>query len=363
MAAEVLAQGGARVRIIDHKPSFGRKFLLAGRGGLNLAHSEPLDKFLTRYGSARPRLEAAIRAFPPSDVVKWCEGLGVETFVGSSGRIFPKAMKASPLLRAWLQRLRNLNVEFVPSTPWQGLDDTPTILAMGGASWPHLGSDAAWVTMLRCAGITVSEFQPSNSRIIIPWTEHFKSRHAGTPLKNLMLRYGAEQVKGEVVISAQGLEGGAIYQLSRIMREGPGQPLIIDLKPDLSEEAVANRLAQPKGSLSTSNFLRRALGLTPAAIALLHETQAKIDANGIKHVTLFPQGSVGIARAISSAGGVAFAELDENFQLIKHPGTYAVGEMLDWDAPTGGYLLQACFATGAAAARDLLSQLPHHRHI
>jgi len=363
MAAEVLAQGGARVRIIDHKASFGRKFLLAGRGGLNLTHSEPLEKLLTRYGSAGPRLDAAIRAFPPAAIIQWCAGLGVETFVGTSGRIFPKAMKASPLLRAWLLRLRSLGVEFLPTTPWQGFDGTATILAMGGASWPHLGSDAAWVPALRAAGIAVNDFQSSNSRILVPWTEHFKTRHAGAPLKNLTLRYGNQTAKGEMVISAEGLEGGAIYQLSRVMREEPGKPLIIDLKPALAGDAIAQRLAQPKGSLSTSNFLRRALGLTPAAIALLHESKSKLDATGIKHVTIYPRGSADIARAISSAGGVALSEVDNNFQLRKIPGAYAVGEMLDWDAPTGGYLLQACFATGAAAARDLLQKLPHQRHI
>jgi uncharacterized flavoprotein (TIGR03862 family) len=363
MAAEVLSQGGARVRIIDQKRSPGRKFLLAGRGGLNLTHSEPLENLMGRYGNAKALLEPAIRAFPPEAIIAWCQGLGVETFVGTSGRIFPKTMKASPLLRAWLQRLDQLDVQFSPSTRWQGFDGAPTILAMGGASWPELGSNAAWVPQLRKAGIHVNDFKPSNSRILVPWTEHFKSRHAGAPLKNLALQYGSAVAKGEMIISAEGLEGGAIYQLSRTMREEPGKPLFIDLKPALSGDAIAQRLAQPKGSFSTSNFLRRALGLTPAAIALLRETKSTIDAEGIKRVTLHPEGAANIARAISSAGGVALDEVNENFQLVKFPEAYAVGEMLDWDAPTGGYLLQACFATGAAAGRDLLSKLPHLRHI
>ena len=357
MAAEVLAQGGAKVTIIDHHHAPARKFLLAGRGGLNLTHSEPLDKFLTRYGPAQTFLEPLIQAFPPEAVVQWCEGLGVETFVGSTGRVFPKSMKASPLLRAWLRRLQSLGVELRSSTPWQGFGTGPEILAFGGASWPELGSDAAWIETFRGAGIAVNSFQPANCRIRIPWSEHFISRHAGEPLKNLKLQYGREISKGEVVISREGLEGGAIYQLSRVMREEPGKPLLIDLKPALSGDAVAKRLAQPRGSLSQSNFLRRALGLTPAAIALLHESKCKIDHIGVKEVVLHPQGPADISRAISSAGGVDLAELDEHCQLKKMPRHYCVGEMLDWEAPTGGYLLQACFSTAVAAARDLLKNL------
>lgn len=363
MAAEVLATGGAKVRIIDQKATPARKFLMAGRGGLNLTHSEPLEKFLTRYGREREILEPAIRAFPPAAVVAWAEGLGIKTFVGSSGRIFPVEMKASPLLRAWLRRLDGLGVEFALNTKWQGFDGGPTVLAMGGASWPQLGSDASWVPLLRGQGVRVNDFLPSNGRIIVPWTEHFRSRHAGAPLKNIAMQYASETVRGEVVISEEGLEGGAVYQLSRIMREQPGKALVIDLKPALSGDGIAKRLAQPRGRLSQSNFLRRALGLSPAAIALLHETKTTVSEQGIKQVRLFPQGAAGLARAISSAGGIALEELDADFQLKKLPGVYAVGEMLDWDAPTGGYLLQACLSTAVAAARGLLAHLPHARHI
>ena len=350
MAAEVLAQGGARVTIVDHMAAPARKFLLAGRGGLNLTHSEPLEQFLERYGDARPFLEPAIRAFPPSSVIDWCHGLGVETFVGSSGRVFPNCMKASPLLRAWLRRLDGLGVTLQSRTQWQGFDGMPTILAMGGASWPHLGSDAAWVPLVETAGIAVNPFKPSNCRFHVPWTEHFAGRFAGQPIKNVRLTYGAHTARGEIMISKDGIEGGAIYALSRHLRDEPGEPLLIDLRPDLTPEAIAAKLAKRKPKDSQSNALRKAFNLTPAAIGLMRE----VGATDPKRVSLMLTGPAGLARAISSAGGIARHEVDEHFQLRKVPGYYAVGEMLDWEAPTGGYLLQACFSTAVVAARHLL---------
>ena len=266
-------------------------------------------------------------------------------------------MKASPLLRAWLRRLEAQGVELKSSQRWMGFDQTPTILALGGASWPEMGSDGAWVEIFRSAGIKVSDLKASNGRILIPWTEHFKIHYAGKPIKNLLLRYGAAVAKGEIMITKDGLEGGAIYQLHREMRQNPGQALLIDLKPDLSGDAVAKRLAAPRGKMSQSNFLRKALGLTPPAIALLRETKAAISAESVKSLALYPQGFAGIERAISSSGGVALSELDQNCQLKSHPLTYCVGEMLDFDAPTGGYLLQAAFSTAVAAARDLIKSL------
>ena len=357
MAAEVLAKAGHQVTVIDHKPSPARKFILAGRGGLNLTHSEPLDKFLTRYGEARGFLEPLIRAFPPDAVAKWADDLDAETFTGSSGRVFPKAMKTSPLLRAWLQRLNGQGVDFKFNTPWQGFDGTPTILALGGASWPHLGGDGAWTSIFEKAGITITPLQAANCRAIVPWTEHFKDKFAGLPLKNLTLRYGTNEAKGEVVISRDGLEGGAIYALSRFIRDEPGKQLLFDLKPTLSGDAVAQRLARPRGAMSQANFLRKAVGLTPPAIALLHETKTPLTAEGIKALKVTPQGLSGLARAISTAGGVALAELTPHCELKKQPLTYCVGEMLDWEAPTGGYLLQACFSTAVSAARDLSGKL------
>ncbi len=356
MAAEVLATGGASVTIHDHMAAPARKFLLAGRGGLNLTHSEPLEQLLARYGEHQKFLEPAIRAFPPSALIAWCNGLGIETFVGSSGRVFPRQMKASPLLRAWLRRLDSLGVKLETRSRWQGFDGTPTILAMGGASWPHLGSDAQWVPVLQAAGIAVHPFKPANSRFLVNWSKVFRERFAGTPVKNVALSYAGHRVKGEVMISAEGIEGGAIYALSKGMREKPGHRLLIDLRPDLTAEALTARLARPRGKDSQSNFLRKVAGLTPVAISLLRETGAATDASGIKAVPVQILRPAGIARAISSAGGIAREEIDSNFQLRKMPGVYAVGEMLDWEAPTGGYLLQACFSTAVAAARDCLKQ-------
>jgi uncharacterized flavoprotein (TIGR03862 family) len=357
MAAEVLAKAGIAVTIHDHMPAPARKFLLAGRGGLNLTHSEPLEQFLGRYGEAREFLEPAIRAFPPEALVEWANGLGIETFVGSSGRIFPKHMKASPLLRAWLRRLDSLGVKLVPRSEWTGFDGMPTILAMGGASWPHLGSDAKWVPVLEAAGIRVNAFKPANSRFLVDWSKIFRDRFAGTPVKNVGLTYAGHRVRGELMISQEGIEGGAIYALSKGLREKPGHPLMIDFRPDLTVEALAQRLTRPRGKDTQSNYLRKVAGLSPVAINLLRETGTTPNAAGIKAMPLKLLRPAGLARAISSAGGVAFDEVDAFFQLKKIPGCYAVGEMLDWEAPTGGYLLQACFSTAVMAARHLAAEL------
>ena len=357
MAAEVLATAGAHVTIIDHMAAPARKFLLAGRGGLNLTHSEPLEQFLTRYGEAQQMLEPAVRAFPPDALIAWANGLGIETFVGSSGRVFPKQMKASPLLRAWLRRLEALGVTLKVRTEWTGFDGTPTILAMGGASWPHLGSDARWVPLLEAAGIRVNAFKPANSRFLVEWSKVFRDKFAGTPVKNVGLTYAGHRVRGELMISQEGIEGGAIYALSKGLREKPGHPLIIDFRPDLTLEALTARLQRPRGKDSLSTYLRKVAGLTPVAINLLRETGTTPDAAGIKAMPLKLLRPAGITRAISSAGGVAREELDAHFQLVKVPGAYAVGEMLDWEAPTGGYLLQACFSSAVMAAQHLASEL------
>ena len=232
MAAEVLATAGHRVTIHDHMPSPARKFLLAGRGGLNLTHSEPLETFLERYGDARGFLEPAIRAFPPDALVAWANGLGIETFVGSSGRVFPKQMKASPLLRAWLRRLDAQGVKLVPRSRWPGFDGRPALLAFGGASWPHLGSDATWLPAFAAQGITVHPFKPANSRFLVRWSDVFRQKFAGTPVKNVALTYAGKRVRGELMISQEGIEGGAIYALSKGLREKPGHPLVIDFRPD-----------------------------------------------------------------------------------------------------------------------------------
>jgi uncharacterized flavoprotein (TIGR03862 family) len=354
MAAELLASGGAKVTIIDHMAKPARKFLLAGRGGLNLTHSEPLETMLERYGEAKDFISPAIRAFPPSALIEWVNELGIETFVGSSGRVFPKQMKASPLLRAWLRRLESLGVVLKANTQWQGLDTTPTILAMGGASWPQLGSDAAWVPTLRAANIRVNGFKPANSRFLVNWSKLFRDKYAGTPVKNVALNYAGQKVRGEIMISSEGIEGGAIYALSRFMREMPGEELQVDLRPDLSVEQLAERLAKPRGKQSQSTFLRKAAGLPPVSISLLHESGVAITAENIKTVPIKILRPASLARAISSAGGVALSDLDENFRLKAMKNVYCIGEMVDWEAPTGGYLLQACFSSAVAAAKDCL---------
>lgn len=352
MAAEVLAQGGARVTIIDHHRSPARKFLLAGRGGLNLTHSEKLEDLLARYGDGKPFLEAAIRAFPPDAVRAWCWSLGIETFIGSSGRVFPSELKASPLLRAWLRRLDGLGVTLRSRTAWQGLDDTPTILAMGGASWPELGSDAAWVPVFAAAGIAVTPLQPSNGRQHVAWSAHYAGRFAGQPIKNVTVSAAGKAVRGEIMIARDGIEGGAIYALSSVLRNGATE-LLIDLKPDLSAEEVAARLVRRQSKDSRSNFLRKAFKLSPVAISLMREAGAE----NPKAVRLRLNGPAELRRAISTAGGVARNEVDANFRLVKQPNTWVAGEMLDWDAPTGGYLLQACFSTARWAAMDCLRTL------
>ncbi|MFO1033965.1 MAG: TIGR03862 family flavoprotein [Hyphomicrobiales bacterium] len=352
MAAEVLARGGARVRLRDHKDRPGRKFLLAGRGGLNITHSEPLEQFLTRYGEGRAALEPAIRAFPPEALRDWCHGLGIETFVGSSGRIFPKQMKASPLLRAWLRRLEGLGVVFEPRAPWAGFSNTPTLLALGGASWPELGSDGGWQSAFAEAGIAIAPLQPSNGRVRLAWTAHMTERFAGAPLKNIALSVDGRKVRGEAIISREGLEGGAIYALSAHLRQGPAD-MLIDLKPDLTQETVAVRLAEPAAGQSFSNILRKRFNLSPQAIALMREAGSRDP----KRVMLKSLGPSDIRRAISTAGGVRFDELTPHFQLRRRPGTWLAGEMLDWDAPTGGYLLQGCFSTACWAAADMLNTL------
>jgi uncharacterized flavoprotein (TIGR03862 family) len=350
-AAEVLAQAGLSVTLWDHHRSPARKFLLAGRGGLNLTHHQPLEHFLERYSSGRALLEPAIRAFPPQALRSWCEGLGIETFVGSSNRVFPKGLRASPLLRAWLRRLESLGVTLQSQTAWAGFDDVPTVLALGGASWPELGSDASWVGVFEKAGVKVNALQPSNGRQLVAWSDHFASRFAGTPLKNVAVTVAGRTVRGEVMMTRDGIEGGAIYALSPEFRKS--RQMQIDLKPDMTAEQVSESLALPKGKQSRSNFLRKALGLSPVGISLMREGNSETP----KAISITTQSPAVINRAISTAGGVASSEVDENFRLHKFPNTYVVGEMLDWDAPTGGYLLQACFSTAYVAAQAMASTI------
>jgi uncharacterized flavoprotein (TIGR03862 family) len=374
MAAEILSATGQSVTVFDRMPSVGRKLLMAGRGGLNLTHSEPLDAFVTRYGATDPRLTTAVQAFPPDALRAWAEGLGQDLFTGSSGRVFPKAMKASPLLRAWLARLAAQGVRFDLRRRWHGFADDGAllfdgmapvpvdgvVLALGGASWPRLGSDGGWTAILAAKGVDVAPLKPANSGVMIGWTEIFRERFAGTPLKSVAIRALGRVSRGDAVISAYGLEGGAIYGLSSALRDAGPSTITVDLRPDLSEAAVAEKLRMLRPRDSLSNGLRRTLSLAPVAMNMLREGQFDLPRDPvtlaalIKALPLRVTGVQGLDRAISSAGGIAWDEVDDRFMLRRLPGVFAAGEMLDWEAPTGGYLLQACMATGAAAARGLL---------
>jgi uncharacterized flavoprotein (TIGR03862 family) len=386
MAAEVLAAGGASVTVYDRMPSLGRKLLLAGRGGLNLTHSEELADFLSRYGGMRDRLLPAIEALPPQAVRAWCEALGQPTFVGSSGRVFPKVMKASPLLRAWLARLAGSGVAFRTRCRWRGWDAaghllfaTPegdeavaadaTVLALGGASWPRLGSTGDWAPLLAAKGVSVAPLRPANCGFLVAWSETFRTRFEGQPLKRVALTCGDKTVRGEALVTAGGIEGGAVYALAATLRdtvnaEGAAE-LRVDLRPDVGLLDLAGRLSKPRGKQSLSTFLRKAANFSPIEIGLLHEnaetrlgdmTPVAIAALA-KDVPIRLIGVAPIATAISTAGGISWDAVDAQLMLNRVPGVFVAGEMLDWEAPTGGYLLQACFSTGALAARGALDWL------
>ena len=383
MAAERLAGGGLKVVVHEAMPSVGRKFLMAGRGGLNLTHSEPLEGFVSRYGAAEPTVSAWLDRFSPTRVIGWVEGLGQPTFTGSSGRVFPRAMKASPLLRAWLKRLNDLGVEVRTRSRWTGRRDggwvfsgpdgetveqpDAVVLAMGGASWPRLGSDGLWADDLRAAGVEVAPFRPSNVGFDVAWSEVLIERFAGEPLKTIGLSHDGQTVRGDLMLTRYGLEGGAVYALSAALRDAIERDgtatLAVDLRPDLTIEQLAARLTKPRGKDSVSNWLRKAGGLSPAAVGLMREIPGVIPegadklARRIKAVRLTLTGVQGLERAISSAGGVKLDQVDARLMLTALPGVFVAGEMLDWEAPTGGYLLQAGFASGVAAADGVLDWL------
>ncbi|MBA5778300.1 TIGR03862 family flavoprotein [Stappia sp. F7233] len=380
IAADRLSRDGHGVDIYEQMPSPARKFLMAGRGGLNLTHSEPKEAFLARYREARPNLAPAIEAFDADALRAFCGELGEDTFVGTSGRVFPMSLKASPLLRALLRRLQENGARLFTRHRWIGFSEdgglafaTPdgkkttgnplaSLFALGGASWARLGSDASWSGPFRALGIDIAPFRPANSGFLASWSPVFAGRFAGTPLKRIAITFGGQRIMGEAMITANGLEGGAIYALSAELRDAIGDrrsaDLSIDLRPDVSEAELAKRLAAPRGRQTASTFLRKKAGLAPVAIGLLREAgplpqDAGILARRIKAMLVTLTGTAPIDRAISSAGGIRFNEIDEDFMLLRRPGVFVAGEMLDWEAPTGGYLLQACFATGIAAARGI----------
>lgn len=391
MAAEVMSARLPRgsVTVYERMPSVGRKLLMAGRGGLNLTHSEDLETFLTRYSAGRETLRPAIEAMPPLAVRSWCEGLGQEIFVGSSGRVFPRAMKASPLLRAWLSRLDSQGVIFKTRHKWLGWDDAgravfdspgqrisvtadAVVLALGGGSWARLGSDGGWVDILQRAGVAVTPLRPSNCGFLVDWSQRFRDRFQGHPLKRISLRFEQKTVRGEAIVTSKGLEGGAIYQLSAALRDAidnaGGAIIQVNLRPDISLEKLARQLEAPRGKQSFSNYLRKAVRLAPVSIGLLQEAALSLPqglsdltpqdlARLIKSVPVELKDMAPIDRAISTAGGVRFDEIGHGSMLKQMPGVFLAGEMLDWDAPTGGYLLQASLATGAAAGRGVVDWL------
>ncbi len=419
IAAEILAGHGLKVTIFERMAAPARKLLMAGRGGLNLTHSEPLESFLTRFHPPAELLINALRAFPPAEVIAWAHSLGIETFVGTSGRVFPRTMKASPLLRAWLARLSNLGVELRLRHTLSGIEMNPAIskvppslaltfttpaasasehrvsvrgavLALGGGSWPRLGTDGGWVELMRAHGVPVTALAPANAALRVGWSDHIRTRFAGTPLKRIVLSIAGEHFPGELILTRGGLEGGPAYAANRLVRDAkardPGTAVTatLDLRPDLSVEDLVSRLDRPRAKQSLATFFRKSAGLAPLAIALLHEPNAKETcaagepwraaqaspeslARRIKALPLVVDGIGSLDRAISSAGGMSFAGLDDHFMVKALPGVFASGEMLDWEAPTGGYLLQASFSTGVAAARGLLQRLglpfeaPQHR--
>jgi uncharacterized flavoprotein (TIGR03862 family) len=385
MAAEVLCNTGVKVNLYDAMPSVGRKFLMAGKGGLNISHAEAFETFLSRYAQRRVALEPLLKQFPTDALRAWVQSLGIETFVGSSGRVFPTDMKAAPLLRAWLHRLRLAGVVFHVRHRWLGWTDndllrfaTPqgeqhikadaVVLALGGGSWARLGSTGAWVDSLQQRGVEVAPLKPANCGFDVDWSEHFYRRFAGQPLKSVSLTFENFCQRGDLVVTETGVEGGVIYAASALLREScaaTGAAVIyIDLLPDKALPFLVDSLSQPRGKASMANHLRKRVGITGVKAGLLRElltaeafnNPAKLAA-AIKSLPIKLLAPRPIDEAISTAGGVTFAAMNEQLMIRNLAGVFCAGEMLDWEAPTGGYLLTACFASGRAAGEGVLTWL------
>ena len=390
MAAEVLSQSGVKVDVYERMPSVGRKFLMAGKGGLNITHTEAPAAFAARYGARRAQLEALIHAFGPDALREWVHALGIETFVGTSGRVFPHEMKAAPLLRGWLHRLREAGVKIHVRHRWRGWDadgallfDTPngersvradaTILALGGASWPQLGSDGAWVALLGERGVPIETLRPANSGFEIEWSEHLRTRFAGHPLKAVAGVFTDDsgvrhRRRGELIVTETGIEGGLVYALSALLREhidAHGSAILeLDLAPDWDVPRLTDALSKPRGSRSLSSHVQSKTGIRGLKMSLLREVLSAEEiadpqrlAAAIKALPLKLARPRPLDEAISTAGGVSFEALDEHLMIRALPGVFCAGEMLDWEAPTGGYLLTACFATGRAAGAGAVNWL------
>jgi len=392
MAAEALSLAGVQVDVYDAMPSVGRKLLLAGIGGLNITHGEAYDTFCARYGDRQPQLQAVLDRLPPSALRSWVHGLGIDTFVGSSGRVFPTQMKAAPLLRAWLHRLRSAGVRLHVRHRWLGWDadgalrlaspggeislkPQATVLALGGASWPQLGSDGAWLPWLKARGVEIAPLQSANCGFEVAWSTYLRDKFAGAQLKSVALTFTdgegrTERRQGEMVVSAHGVEGSLIYAFSQRLREQlnarGSATFMLDLAPGRDAARVLAEVSHPRGSRSLSSHLQSRVGLTGVKVALLHEVLSKAQfaeaatlAATIKALPITVRAPRPLVEAISTAGGVRFNSLDQNLMLTALPGVFVAGEMLDWEAPTGGYLLTACFATGLCAgqgARDWLNR-------
>ncbi|MEP5153522.1 TIGR03862 family flavoprotein [Planktotalea sp.] len=376
MAAEELARAGARVTIAEGKPSLGRKFLMAGKSGLNLTKDEPLEQFCSKYMEAQNWLIPIVQEFGPEEVKSFTTGLNQTVFIGSSGRLFPEAMKASPMLRAWLSRLASLDVKYRTKCQWKNWDDDSftfeteqgeetikadvVVFALGGASWARLGSDGSWADLFTARGVELAPFGAANVGLTITWSSHLAPFY-GLPIKAISLRSGSFSSRGEAIISSRGLEGSGIYSISRGVREG--HSLSIDLRPDWSVERIQTALDRPRGRSSLSNHLRRVLKMKKHEMALLNEWARPLPDNTldlaglIKNLHVQHDGLQPMDGAISTSGGVMQTAVDENLMLRKHPGAFCAGEMLDWEAPTGGYLLTACLATGRTAGRGAAKYL------
>ena len=386
IAAEVLGTRGVKVDVYDSMPSLGRKFLMAGKSGLNITHAEPFEQFVARYGKSQAQIEPMLRRFGPDELRQWGHGLGIETFVGTSGRVFPVGMKASPLLRAWLPRLSESGVTFHLRHKWTGnvaaqdgawqirfestdgatfVQAGAVLLALGGGSWSRLGSDGAWVPWLERAGARVEPLKPSNCGFDVDWSPHFRERFDGHPIKSVVLSFGAFRQQGEFIVTNEGVEGSLIYAASAWLRDeidARGKAvMLLDLAPDRSDEWLVEKLSKPRGSRTMASHLEKTLGLKGVKVGLLHEFVTKEDfrsaerlAHFIKNLPVPLIATRPLDEAISSAGGVTFESLDEHLMLRSMPGIFCAGEMLDWEAPTGGYLLTACFASGHAAGHGIL---------
>jgi uncharacterized flavoprotein (TIGR03862 family) len=389
MAAEVISAHGVRVAVYDSMPSLGRKFLMAGKSGLNITHAEPFEQFAARYGKRQPQIEPMLKRFGPDELRQWVHGLGLETFVGTSGRVFPVGMKASPLLRAWLKRLSESGVTFHLRHKWTGnfaaqdggwhlrfespdgeklVQAGAVLLALGGGSWSRLGSDGAWVPWLEQAGARVEPLKPSNCGFDVDWSPHFRERFDGHPIKSVVLSFGAFRQQGEFIVTKEGVEGSLVYAASALLRDEidarAKAVMALDLAPDRSYEWLVEKLSKPRGSRTMASHLEKTVGLKGVKAGLLREFVTKEDfmsaerlAHFIKNLPVPLVATRPLEEAISSAGGVTFESLDEHLMLRSTPGIFCAGEMLDWEAPTGGYLLTACFASGYTAGLGALKWL------